>query len=113
MNTEQIGFTEQEIIQLVLREMEKLNETKVYFECRRAKIRYVYNSLPMIKCVVALQNLGLPISTRIVSFVLDKPQNNIIVKLHALGDKNILCLKRELGKSYSWVVAQWFLERIL
>lgn len=113
MNKEQVGFTEQEVIQLVRREMEKLNESKVYFECRRAKIRYVYTSLPIIRCVIALQNLGLPITTKMVSVVLDKSQSNVIVQLHSLGDKNILCLKRQTGKSYSWIVAQWFLEKIL
>jgi len=104
---------EEEILQMVRREMLKLDDSRIYFECRRAHIRYIEKTLLTIKCVIALNNLGLPITTHTVSSVLKANTSSTVQRLHTLGDKNLIYLKRQSGRCYTWVVAPWFLEKVL
>jgi hypothetical protein len=105
--------TEEEVIQLVRREMTKISRVRLVYTLRDSNLRVFTRSLDYILCVVALANLGLPINSYTVSTTLKLDPSSAINVLHGLGDKGILTLKRKNEKKYQWIIQPWFHDKII
>lgn len=115
MISEQASFTIDQIRLIVFRELQKIDDTKLYFECKKLSMKLTFRkeTLQYIKCCVALHNLGLPITAPFVADVMGKKSKIAVLQvLHSLGDKNVLALKRSGRHLQMWVVTSWFLDKI-
>ena len=93
----------EELRKLVLQEMSKIDDTRLYYELRAKKVRRMLD-LTTLKCCIALHRLGLPITVGLVSYILGQHESSVRTKLHVLGDKHLLVLKRESG-IFEWTLS--------
>jgi len=105
-------LTEKDLKDLVLKEIGKLNDVKIYYECKRIST-YLSRSTKYVKVCIALTNLGLPINAYTVSFIVNRGISTVISSLHSLGDKNILLLKRNRNKYFEWIIRPSFYEKVI
>jgi hypothetical protein len=101
-----LALKQEDVKKLVLSEMRKIDDTELFFELQKRGIQYL-KDLTVVKCCLALSRLGLPITVYIVSYVTGQPMNTVRSKLHILGDKHLLTLKRPTG------VLEWTLGPLL
>jgi len=107
----------EEILQLVREEMKKIPEHDIYFRLKQYKVkRFREPTVRILQCAIALQRLGLPVTTGFLVNVLHLPYESVLGICHALGDKHVLILKRQGTKAHVWVVhpafMRWFEEHV-
>lgn len=109
------ALTLNDVKQLVLKEILKLDENRIYYELRKISHKLIIRpqTKEYVKACVALTNLGLPIKTEMVCLVLDKNSESVRHSLHNLGDKHILVFKRTKRRNLEWIIRPSFYEKVL
>jgi len=92
-STNETLFTN-DIRQIVITVMEQLDDTRIYFELRKAKMLNNSKSVANIKILLALAKVGIPITSGTFAWIKDCQQTSAVTVLHNYGDKNILVWKR-------------------
>jgi len=105
-------ITELQAIELLQTMMDEIPIFKVYYTMREMKLKRLHTStVKYMRACLAIHLSGLPITTDLLSAIIDVKRVSTIPMLHSLGDKNCLVLKRMHGKkNYEWVVHPVFLK---
>lgn len=102
----------EEVINEIKRISSNIENSTVFFEMRRWGVKYIVpETVEMMKVILTLDYLGLPITTNIVSNIMDKEYNTTISSLHRLGDKDVISLDNE-GKHLTWKVNNEFKKNL-
>lgn len=89
--------------------MNRLDDVRIFYALHRYKAkRITHTTLELVMICVAIDKVGLPITSDIIR-TLDPSLNrsNLVGRLHLLGDKHILVLKRKRklrDRFYEWVL---------
>ena len=109
-----------EIIARLIETMNDIPDDKIYFTLRQFRVKYIKpETVRVVGACLALQAYGLPVTTRLLCALLKLDpmlaSGGLAARLHTLGDKKVLILKRPetLYRSgqYEWVVSPQFLQR--
>jgi len=113
---EQPSMTEFQAVEIIRNKMEEIPVWKVYYTMKLMKLNPVTTTMAqrMRECV-AIHLLGLPITTDLLGAVEGKQRKrqryNLASRLHNLGDKHCLTLKRGItAKGLQWMVHPVFLR---
>jgi len=101
------GLTVDQLVDLIRKEAERLEDVKIYFALRQYHFRPITKkAVHLVKVCLSIDSLGFPITPRLIqSFVKWQLRD----QLHRLGDKHILVLKRrELPSTFEWTVHPTF-----
>jgi hypothetical protein len=103
-------LTVEDVLAMVEEKAKEVDEIKVYYSLRKMRLRHLKSAtVKAVKYAVALTELGLPITTSIMTPLLKKVDVSVLTQLHNLGDRHILVLKRsELGGCYEWALSPVF-----
>ncbi|MFZ7138786.1 MAG: hypothetical protein ACOWW1_10275 [archaeon] len=99
-------LSEADIIALVKEEMNKLDDVRLFYTCRQFNVKQ--KQLKYVRCLLALDELGLPINSLWVHDILQTDYRSALVSLHNLGDKHVIVLKRKKGRQLEWVLHPFF-----
>jgi len=98
-----------EVLKLIEQRFNDIEDHRIYYSLRDMKVRWIGSSgREMVKFCVAIDEMGLPITTPLVATLMDKAPSNVRTSLHHLGDKKIITLIHG-GKS---PIQKWFLSSI-
>ena len=108
MNCWKEGFEtvkEDDLLKLINEEIAKIDEVRLYYELKVRRLHYLSkpHQKRYLKVVIALAKLKLPITANMIQAVLGQEIPTILYPLHNLGDKHLLVLKRQDGKSFEWI----------
>ena len=109
------AITQMQDIVLIQDYMKEIEPFRVTFALKRMKLKHIRTStVKLMRACIALHDFGLPVSTDLVSTVLEARRTNILARLHTLGDKKCLLLKRRSikipGHPLEWTIDPLFLE---
>lgn len=101
-------------IKLIEKHYEEIPHYAIYYSMKQWGSPKVYKSTAkVVRMCVAIDDLGLPITSRMVSDLLDKNTNSLLTTLHNLGDQGILLLTSQtIGNALVWIVNPKFKELI-
>jgi hypothetical protein len=102
--------TVDELLRLVHREAKKVDTSRIAYAFMMMKIRRTRPLVEVARYCLALRELGLPISAPLLSELLRKDHATILNRLHNLGDKHVLVLKRKSRSLFEWEVSPVFLK---
>jgi hypothetical protein len=107
-------LTQDEVMNLIKKEMTNVDRDRVYFVLRDMKLRRILNpTVDTVVACVALHRLGLPITSELVTLVRPIQRNNNVTLLHFLGDKNVLTLIRgRASNSLFWMLSETFKRKM-
>jgi len=107
-------MTEEELMTLIKTEMVKVNRDRVYFNLREMKLnRLCESTVDIVSTCVALEKLGLPITSELVSSIRKTGPVSAVATLHGLGDKKVLTLIRgRRRKTLFWILSDVFKEKM-
>lgn len=96
-------LTIEDVLALIKEEAESLDDATIYYALRQYKYKPILRStLPFVKLCVAIDGLGLIITSRLLESFYG---GDTLRRLHNLGDKHVLTLKRKLGQhALEWLV---------
>jgi len=106
-------MTEMQAIEYLMNIMDTIPNENVYGTMRSMKLKRIRTpSVDCMRACLALHQVGLPVTSRLVRNLLGKDRGTVLSMLHSLGDKHCLVLKRSdvLRNYYEWVVDPLFLE---
>ena len=111
-------ITQMQAIELLRNTMNELENWRILFAFKRMKLKHMREqTVNLMKACLSAHQYGLPITTDLMGAILDaqgRKQTAISSKLHTLGDKHCLVLKRGItrgrGAPYEWLVDPVFLE---
>ncbi|RLI87722.1 MAG: hypothetical protein DRP01_00935 [Archaeoglobales archaeon] len=109
-----MGLTLDELKKRVYEEAEKIDDWKLYIHLRRLKIRRLTPNLRtfhILKVLIAMRRLHLPINSNTVTWIFPN-EHNLFNKLHNLGDKHLIILKRK-ERTYEWILNEELLGDFL
>jgi len=80
-------------------EVSKIEDYKIYYLLKEYKYRKITpHTIHLTKVIIALDRLKIPITCDTVCYFGDMDyKENLYLKLHNLGDKHVLLLKRKEG----------------
>ena len=99
-----------ELKKLVEEEVSKIEDYKVYYALREYKYKKISpQTIELTKVIIALDKLNIPITCDTVYYFGDtlSSKSNLYLKLHNLGDKHVLLLKRKEGL-LEWIIHPCF-----
>ena len=100
-----------ELKKLVEEEFSKIEDYKVYYALREYKYKKISpQTIELTKVIIALDKLNIPITCDTVYYFGDtlSSKSNLYLKLHNLGDKHVLLLKRKERGLLEWVIHPCF-----
>lgn len=110
-------LTEMQAIEAIKDIMNQIEYHTIYFTFKSMKIKHIRKpTVETMRACLALHLSGLPVTSSLLSHILDfktKSQMSAIVgRLHQLGDKHCLTLKRmgSGGIGFEWAVNPVFLK---
>jgi len=88
-----------------------LDDEKIYFALRRMRIPHIRpESVETVAFCLALQSIGLRVTTALISALRNTTIANVRQTLHTLGDKGVLTMiRREKGRM-EWILNPTFLR---
>jgi len=99
----------EDVMAIIEKKAKEVEDERVYFTLRKMKLKYIKPAtIEVIKRIIALDELGLPVTARFMSSLLKKPEQDMLEQLHILGDKHVLVLKRKTGRYYEWILSDIF-----
>jgi len=103
------GKSVDEVLELIREAAEKVDDVKIYYALKQMRLKHVVPStVNFLKFLVAISELGLPITSGLVSHVCNINLNETLRRLHTLGDRHVLILKRQTQKRYEWILTPLF-----
>jgi len=104
-------MNEDEFIKEVRTRAKKIENSTIFFEMRRWGLKNVLQeTVEFTKILIAISSMGIPITSNMVSAIMDTTYGNALSSLHRLGDKNIIFLAN--GKILTWTLNPEFKERL-
>lgn len=109
-------ITQFQAVELLRAQMEEIPMFKVYYTMKSMKLKGIHQpTTKLMRACFAIHSAGLPITTALLSAMLDKDAGTLVQSLHLLGDKSCLILKRKnkhrgRGGPYEWSVHPVFLN---
>lgn len=105
------------VTELVL-EVEKLDNWRVVHTFKKMQVKHIREpAVNLMKICMVLQLYQCPITTHLIEAILEKQSRSTVAlpgKLHNLGDKHCLVLKRgarpSRGGHFEWMIDPVFLE---
>ena len=99
-----------ELKTLVNEEVSKIEDYKVYYVLREYKFKKISpQTIELTKVLIALDKMKIPITCDTVYYFSDEPnKSNVYLKLHNLGDKHVLLLKRKERGLLEWTIHPCF-----
>ena len=109
------SITPMQAMELVQDYAKKIEPTNVVFAFKRMRLKPIRETIvDLMKVCIAIHDFGLPITTETVSIVYGINRVNVTPRLHALGDKKCLLLKRsdikKVGHPLEWTIDPIFLR---
>jgi len=109
------AITQMQAMELVQNYVEKVEPFRVVFAFKRMKLKPIRTTtVDLMRVCLAIHDFGLPITTETTSLVSGIDRNNLISRLHTLGDRKCLLLKRRdispQGQPLEWMIDPLFLE---
>ena len=89
----------EELKQIVKEEISKIEDHQIYYVLREYKFKKITPyTIALTKVIIALEKMKIPITCDTVHYFGDIDcKSNLYLKLHNLGDKHVLLLKRKEG----------------
>ena len=108
------AITEMQAMELVQDYMKEIESFRVVFAFKRMRLKPIRTTtVNLMRACIAISDFGLPITTETVSKVLGVDRTNITPRLHTLGDRKCLLLKRTdkktKGAPLAWTIDPLFL----
>jgi len=111
-------ITQMQALELLRNTMKEIENWRVLFAFKRMKLKHMREpTVNLMRACLAVHQHGLPVTTNLVGAMLEaqgRARTTLHSRLHALGDKHCLVLKRMgntgRGSPYEWVVDPVFLE---
>lgn len=102
-----------EALELIRDRIKTFDDVKIYYALRRYKFKPLrQKSLNTVKICLAIDSLGLPITSDLVN-PFTQTEHYATTRLHVLGDKHVLILKRKLGtRLFEWILHPAFKKLI-
>lgn len=99
-------------------EVEKLENWPVVHAFKKMQVKHIReSSVNLMKVCIVLQAYGCPLTTHLIGKILEKQRRStkaLPSKLHGLGDKHCLVMKRgtkpSQGSHFEWLIDSLFLE---
>ena len=109
---EQPSMTDFQAVELIRNQMEEIPIHRVYYTMKQMRIKPVTPKMvKRMRGCLSIHLMGLPITTRLLGEVLNRPSGGLPQPLHNLGDKNCLVLKRGSKRTgHEWVVHPVFMR---
>ena len=109
------AITEMQAMELVQDYAKSIEPFRVVFAFKRMKLKPIRKStVEFMRVCIAIHDFGLPITTEVVSLVSGVKRGNTISRLHTLGDRKCILLKRRdvspQGQPLEWTIDPLFLE---
>lgn len=106
-------LSEEDVLASVRAYASSISQEKLYYTLKKLHVRPITQpSLEILRYAVALDHLGLPITTELLTALAKKERGNICVIAHQLGDKHILILKRDNQRNFTWVISDFFKKHL-
>ena len=108
-------LTAMQAMELVQDYAKDIEEFRVVFAFKRMRVKPIFKStVALMKACIAIHDFGLPITTETLSLVTGSRRSNFTRRLHMLGDRKCLLLKRRdispQGQPLEWTIDPLFLE---
>jgi len=109
------AITSMQAMELVQDYAKKIEEFRVVFAFKRMRLKPIREAtVNFMRACIAIRDFGLPITTETVSIVYGTSRTNALSRLHTLGDRKCLLLKRRdispKGQPLEWTIDPLFLE---
>jgi len=105
-------LTMDDVYKMAMDKMDEIPHHRVYFSMREMKLRWISSeTVDTIKCCIALEELGIPITTPMITLMRQKDGGVVRNSLHTLGDKQVLTMMR--GSKFRvqrWILSPLFRE---
>lgn len=102
--------TPEAIIEALKVTMENIDDVKLHFKLKQYRAKYMDRSKDLLKACIALDQLGLTITTAITSALTNHSFESMSTMLHTLGDKHLIVLKRKAGYTKKGYFYEWLLH---
>ena len=108
------AITEMQAVELIRDYMRNIEEFRVVFAFKRMKLKPIRNTtVELMRACIAIHDFGLPITTKLTATICGAVQENMVSRLHTLGDRKCLLLKRSdvvrPGHALEWTIDPLFL----
>lgn len=104
-------ITQMQAIEILKNVMNDIPYYKVYFTMREMKIKGIFKkTVELMRACLAINHVGLPITTKLVSSLLDKGRQTATVSLHILGDKQCLTMIRRESSTGAGLPIHWLVN---
>jgi len=102
----------EQLLNMIREEMKKIEYHEVYYRLKQYKVKnFRPITVEIVRCAIALERLGLPVTTSLIVDTLHVQYVSVLTICHALGDKHVLLLKRkDSGKPLEWKVHPAFMK---
>jgi len=110
------SITQMQGVELIKNRMGEIPRFKIYYTLRIMKAKPIRDeTVDTMRACLAIHQMGLPITTDMLGATMGKTKGprryNLSSRLHLLGDKNALVLRRgQRGRELSWHVSPTFLS---
>jgi len=102
-----------DVLDLIREQIKTFDDVKIYYALKQYKFKpFRKKSIELVKVCLAIESLGLPITSDLVN-PFTQTEHYPTTRLHVLGDKHVLILKRKLGhRFHEWVMHPAFKQLI-
>ena len=109
------AITQMQAMEMAQDYAKNIEEFRVVFAFKRMRLKLIRKTtVKLMSVCIAIHDFGLPITTETVSIVAGVDRSNILSRLHTLGDRKCLLLKRRdispQGQPLEWMIDPLFLE---